>query len=147
MGQRDRYLVPKANTGTTHTKGYDYDKNGNVLVETDHLNNSVTYTYDSLNRLREKKDPYGKSVEKLNYYNDNTQSDTFDALNNRTLFVYNKNNKLTSTTDAENHSISNTYDVAGNVKTKEDGRTNTTYYGYNEFGSLTEVTAEVDGNL
>ena len=132
---------------TTHTKNYDYDKNGNVLLETDHLGNSVTYSYDSLNRLREKKDPYEKSVEKLNYYIDNTQSEAFDALNNRTLFVYNKNNKLISTTDAENHVMSNTYDIAGNVKTKEDGRTNTTYYGYDEFGRLTEVTAEVDGVL
>jgi|GEM_PF-663947 len=132
---------------TTHTKIYDYDKNGNLLSETDHLNNSVTYTYDSLNRLREKEDQNQNIIQKLNYNDDNTQSESFDALGNRTVFEYDKNNNLISTTDAEGYKTSNTYDVAGNVKTKDDGRANITYYGYDEFGRLTEVSITVDDVL
>ena len=138
----DVYDVDKVKT--THTKDFDYDKNGNLLSETDHLNNSVTYTYDSLNRLREKKDQYQKSIQKLNYYPDNTQSESFDALNNKTAFKYDKNNKLASTTDAEYHAKSNTYDITGNVKTKDDGLAHITYYGYDEYGKLTEVSINVD---
>jgi RHS repeat-associated protein len=135
------------NVKTTHTKNFDYDKNGNLISETDYLNNSVTYTYDSLNRLREKKDQYQKSIEKINYYADNTQSESFDALNHKTTFVYDKNNKLLSTKDAEGHVKSNTYDITGNVKTKDDGRGNITYYGYDEYGNLTEVSINVDKTL
>ncbi len=32
---------------TTHTKSFDYDRNGNLISETDNFNNSISYTYDN----------------------------------------------------------------------------------------------------
>ena len=43
-----------------HKTKYDYDKNGNLISETDWLGNRISYVYDSLNRVIEKKDQYNK---------------------------------------------------------------------------------------
>ena len=43
-----------------HETKYDYDKNGNLISETDWLGNKISYVYDSLNRVIEKKDQYNK---------------------------------------------------------------------------------------
>ena len=48
---------------TLHTATYEYDKNGNMILKKDHLGNEWVFVYDNLNRLREKKDPYGESIE------------------------------------------------------------------------------------
>lgn len=40
---------------------YDYDANGNLVRQTDWRGNTYTYVYDPINRLIEKKDPYGKT--------------------------------------------------------------------------------------
>ena len=65
-----------------HETKYDYDKNGNLISETDWLENKISYVYDSLNRVIEKKDQYNKTIEKLEYNDNGTQSKSTDALGN-----------------------------------------------------------------
>ncbi|TYQ14885.1 UNVERIFIED_CONTAM: RHS repeat-associated protein [Acetivibrio alkalicellulosi] len=134
------------NENTIHSVSFDYDKNGNKLYEMDHLGNKWEFVYDSLNRLREKKDPYNQSIQKLNYNINNAQTESFDGLNNMTIYNYDKNNRLISTIDPEKKEKSTTYDIAGNVKTVFDGK-NTTYYGYDYRGRLKSVSAIVEGQL
>ena len=55
------------------------------------------------------------------------------------MFTYDKNNRLLSTTDPEQHAASQTYDDAGNILTKRDGENNTTTYSYDEFNRLESV--------
>lgn len=66
------------------TTTYDYDANGKNTTITDWLGNITQNIYDSLNRLVQKIDVYGKVIQKLEYYDNGTQSKSFDALNNET---------------------------------------------------------------
>ena len=56
--QKIHLLYPEYNKQTT----YGYDKNGNLLTQTDWLGNVFTNKYDPLNRLTEKIDPYNKTT-------------------------------------------------------------------------------------
>ena len=125
----------RAGKTTTNT----YDKNGNLQTKTDWRNNTYTYQYDELNRLIEEKDPYNKTVQKLEYYDNGAQSKSYDALNNLTQYSYDKNARLISTIDPEGKTASQTYDEDGNIKTKTDGENNTTTYEYDNLNRLKTV--------
>ncbi|EPR08089.1 right-handed parallel beta-helix repeat-containing protein [Ruminiclostridium papyrosolvens] len=136
-------------SGVMHETAYGYDANGNQTTVTDWRGNTSQNVYDSLNRHIEKKDAYGKSIQKLEYNHSNVQEKSYDALNNVTQYTYDKNNRLLSTTDPENHTTSQTYDNAGNIQTKTDARgnispaddkTHYTTYTYDEFNRLKTVT-------
>ncbi|MHB8127233.1 MAG: RHS repeat domain-containing protein, partial [Desulfitobacteriaceae bacterium] len=127
------------NNQTIQTTSYDYDANGNQLAQTDWRGNSFTNTYDPLNRLTEKKDPYNKTIQRLEYNHNNSQVKSYDALNNLTQYTYDKNNRLLSTLDPGEHTTSQTYDNVGNIITKTDGTNNVTTNCYDEFNRLTSV--------
>lgn len=131
---------------TLHTATYEYDKSGNMILKKDHLGNEWVFVYDNLNRLREKKDPYGESIERINYNENNVQTESFDAKGNKTVYNYDKNSRLILTIDPEGNEKSQTYDIAGNVKTKFDGK-NTTYLGYDYLGRNISVSNIVDGEI
>ncbi|MBC2581762.1 S8 family serine peptidase [Clostridium sp. DJ247] len=123
----------KVNQTTT----YDYDKNGNLITTTDWRGNKYTNKYDSLNRLIEKDNPYC-AIEKIEYNDNDVQVASYDALNRKTVFQYDKNNRLLSTIDPEQHITSQTYDNVGNISSKFDGK-NTISYQYDEFNRLVQV--------
>ena len=129
-----------------HTTTYCYDHNGNLGTETNEIksgtntvSNTYTYHYDELNRLIDKLDPYNKVIQKLEYYDNGTQSKSYDALNNLNQYFYDKNNRLIKTIDPEGHEISQDYDEEGNVSTKTTDGINFTTYDYYETGLLKTV--------
>ena len=127
-------------SGIEQLTTYGYDANGNQTVITDWRGNSYTSSYDGLGRIIDKKDPYGISIEKYEYNNNNVQVKSYDALDNVTQYSYDRNNRLLSTTDPENHVTSQEYDSAGNISSKTDGSNNTTSYEYDEQNRLVKVT-------
>ena len=132
-------------SGTEQLTAYDYDANGNQTAVTDWKGNSYTSSYDSLGRIIDKKDPYGISIEKYEYNNNNVQVKAYDALDNVTQYSYDRNNRLLSTTDPENHVTSQEYDSVGNISSKTDGSNNTTSYEYDEQNRLVKVTDASNG--
>ncbi len=136
---------------------YRYDANSNLLTTTDWRGNIYSNVYDPLNRLLEKKDPYGKIIQKNEYYKNGLQSKSYDALNNLTQYLYDKNNKLVQTIDPENHTTSQAYDDTGNIYTRTDGRGKTTTYNYDLLNRLesvvnaknetTSYTYDLNGNM
>lgn len=130
-----------------HSTKYTYDKNGNIKTETDWRGNTLSYEYDPLNRLIKKKDANETVIEKL-YYNDNDlQIRSDDALNNQTTYEYDKNNRLISTMDPVVSVTGQTYNRAGQISSKYDGKGNTTYYEYDELGRLITTSQNVEGVL
>ncbi len=126
------------------TTSYGYDANGNKTSATDWRGNTSTSLYDPLNRLVEKRDAYGKLIQKLEYNHNHVQVksySTFDGITmNVTEYRYDKNNRLITTIDPDGHITSQSYDNTGNIATKTDGRGITTKYAYDDFNRLQSVT-------
>lgn len=119
---------------------YDYDANNNKISETDWLGNTTRYDYDGLNRVVEKIDANGKTIEKLQYYDNGAQSSKCDALGNETKYFYDKNKRLIKIIDPEKHETKQSYDSVGNIASKTDGNNNETKYFYNQYNNLVKVT-------
>lgn len=122
------------------TTTFTYDKNGNKLTEKNWLNNQIEMIYDGSDRLVEKKDPLGNSIEKHTYNKADVAVLTYDAKNGMTSFEYDSSQRLVKTTDAEGFSVSQSYDSLGRVKEKRDGKNNLTKYEYDDLGRLSKVT-------
>ena len=139
--------------GTRHEvrTTYGYDLNDNQTGVTEWIGEQPTRTetsvYDPLNRLIEKKDAYGKTIQRLVYNHNSKQVSAFDAYNKETQFSYDKNDRLLETIDPLLHKTSQTYDELGNIHTKTDGENNTTTYTYDEFGNLANVANTVNGKV
>ena len=160
-------------TGTTdavgYTTSYTYDSNGNRLTETDSLGNTTTYTYDSANnKVATFTDPlgrvtsyeydsngnrtkiirdYGGSLQNetvFTYDSDGGLTSTTDPLGNTTTYTYDTYGNLIQVTDALGNATTYTYDVLGNKLTETDSRGYTTTYGYDLLGRLTSVRDALD---
>ncbi len=144
-------------SGVTHTTAYGYDANDNQTIVTDWRGNTITRVYDDSNRLIEKIDAYGKTEQKLEYYDNDIQHYSYDALNNKTEFTYDRDKRLLSTKDPEEHIVSQEYDEDDNIISKTDGAGNTLYYTYdynnrlksvwNLMGEISGYTYDINGNL
>jgi RHS repeat-associated protein len=85
-------------------------------------------------------------VQQLLYNDANAQISSYDAMHNRTQFLYDKNMRQSGTIDGEGNTSSQTYDVRGNVSSKTDGRGNTTTYQYDGDNHLINVTDALGNN-
>ncbi|MDP4144966.1 MAG: right-handed parallel beta-helix repeat-containing protein, partial [Bacillota bacterium] len=154
---------------TLRTISYGYDAYGNNTTVTDWLGNVTLNIYDPLNRLIEKIDANNTVIQKLEYYDNGTQSKSYDALNNEIQYYYDKDKRLTSTrvkaADAGSIDIitETTYDEIGNKQTSTQyydaakTKASKTTYGYNEYNQLTSVlnakgettsyTYDLNGNM
>jgi YD repeat-containing protein len=170
-------IVTKNGELIEHIESYTYDKNDNLLTTTNSVIRGVNTAestekniYDEINRLIEREDADQVSIEKIIYDESNRQICSFDALNNRTDYEYDKNDRLVKQinpeieTDPEMENLYyqrsteiTKYDLAGNVMIKEDGNGKQTKYVYDEFdrieyvknalGEETSYTYDLNGNM
>jgi len=91
---------------------YTYTLTGQRATETD-SNGTITYQYDSRDRLLSRLDPDGVKIEY-----------TYDAAGNRTSvnipsgktsYTFDEQNRLKAVTDSSNGVTTYTYDLAGNL--------------------------------
>ena len=117
---------------------FAFDANGNLTSKTDPLDNTRTFVYDSVNRLRKKEYEADGWVGYKHDANGNmtTASDgtitfkfTYDALN-RTTKVRD---------DTEGLLVQYSYDANGNLLTIEDTAENTIAYYYDKLNRVTDI--------
>jgi len=128
------------------TTTYTYDVNGNLLKHQNYLGNTTTNVYDGINRLVEVRDSTNNIVQQILYNDANAQISSYDALHNRTQFLYDKNLRQAGTIDGEGNISRITYDVRGNVSSKTDGKGNATTYQYDSDNKLINVTDALGNN-
>jgi RHS repeat-associated protein len=119
---------------------YTYDNNGNLITQEDYLGNVTQNVYDGINRLVETRDAYDHVVKQLAYNDADVQIAAYDALNNKTEFIYDKNLRQVGTKDAEGNISVIVYDFRGNISEKKDANGNITSYQYDADNHLTKVT-------
>lgn len=139
------------------TTTYTYDADGNLTTQKDYLGNTTTKVYDGINRLAEVRDSYGNVIQQLLYNDANAQTSSYDALHNRTQYLYDKNLRQAGTVDGEGITTSTSYDTRGNIIMKTDGNGNLTKYYYDgenrltsvvdALGNTTTYTYDVNGNV
>ncbi len=128
------------------TTTYTYDSNGNLITQEDYLGNVIKNVYDGINRLVETRDAYDHIVKQLNYNDADVQIASYDALNNKTEFLYDKNLRQIGTRDAEGYTSEVDYDLRGNISEKKDANGNITSYQYDAENRLTKVTDALGNN-
>ncbi len=133
---RNTSITNSLNQVTTYT----YDENGNLTQQKDYLGNITKNVYDGINRLVETRDAYNRIIKQLEYNDANTQITAYDALRNKTVYLYDKNLRQTETTNAMGNTSTMVYDLRGNISEKKDGKGNTTSYQYDAENRLTKVT-------
>ena len=153
---------------------YTYDANGNVLTVTETTGavvNTITRTYDGLNRVTSYTDAKGNTIgyeydrignlAKLTYPNGKAVTYTYDKncsiktvtdWNSRTTtYSYDSNGRLVKTERPDGTVETRTYDKAGNLTRILDkcGSTvvNQQEYTYDASGNITEVKQLYDGDL
>ncbi len=125
---------------------YTYDKNGNLISQVDRLGNVTKNVYDGINRLVETRDAYDHVIKQLEYNDADAQTASYDALHNKTAYLYDKNLRQVGTIDAEGNTSSMVYDLRGNIIEKKDGKGNKTSYQYDGENHLTKVTDALGNN-
>jgi RHS repeat-associated protein len=106
----------------------------------DYLGNVTKNVYDGINRLVETRDAYDHVVKQLAYNDAEVKTAAYDALNNKTEFIYDKNLRQVGTKDAEGNTSVMIYDLRGNISEKKDANGNITSYQYDADNHLTKVT-------
>lgn len=124
--------MKKMKVATSNT----YDKNGNKLTETNWLGNTTTYVYDPLNRVIEKIDANGKTIEKLEYNINDTQSKSIDVIGVATYESYDEVGNTASKTDGKGNVTTYQYNVGNKVSKKISSGDNEETYTYYGDGSL-----------
>jgi RHS repeat-associated protein len=119
---------------------YTYDENGNLISQEDYLGNVTKNVYDGINRLVETRDAYNHVIKQLEYNDADVQIASYDAMNNKTEFLYDKNLRQTGTKDAEGNTSGVVYDLRGNISEKKDANGNIILYQYDVDNHLTKVT-------
>ena len=82
-----------------HTKTFQYDSLGNRTVMTDALGRSWNYSYDSMGNVTSVRDPAGNTTT-FEYDNRNNLTAVRDAMGHESKFTYNAKNNITKATDS-----------------------------------------------
>lgn len=136
-------------TGFSHAAppvtNYEYDANGNMTKITDGLGNATVQQYDALNRMVKQQQPNPSAAGQLGeidmQYNAIDQmTAVIDPRNLTTSYAYDALNDLKSLTSPDTGAMINTYDDAGNLKTKQDAKGQITTYDYDALNRLTLIT-------
>ncbi len=119
--------------------GYTYDDNGNILTTTDAKDQTVTATYDNLNRLQVR-NYSDSSMPDVSFYYDGKYLDEEDDPQTATGAVKGKTTGISSSVSKTNYT---SFDELGRLSSHQqitDGEIYTTSYVYNLSGALIEET-------
>ncbi|MDA3616641.1 RHS repeat-associated core domain-containing protein [Polluticaenibacter yanchengensis] len=120
-------------------KQYEYDKNGNVLKETDAKGNTWRYTYDDHGNVLTETDPSGKSAV-YTYTTDHKYiASQRDFNGNTTSYEYDSKGNLIKLTEPDNNVYTAAYNTKGEIISATDPKGHTFSYLYNSFGKPVEV--------
>lgn len=135
--QRSEYGDFKVNNQLTRQINYSYDANSNV-TSISQGGNTVSYTYDALNRISSVTDQYGQTL-----------SYAYDKVGNRTRLTYPGNktvnyaydnaDRLLSLTDWLNHTTNYSRNAAGQISEVVNGNGSKSQYGYDAAGRLIQL--------
>lgn len=127
---------------------YAYDNANRLIKITDAIGNYVNYTVDLQgNRTSEKVYGSGNTLllSHTRVYDELSRLiQSIGALNQTTLYGYDKNDNLVTTTDPQLHLYQNGYDALNRLIQQTDPLMGITQYGYDALDRLTSVT---DPNL
>jgi RHS repeat-associated protein len=107
---------------------FDRDSDGNLSGMTSPLDSQATMVYDASGRMSSRVEPRGNV----------TGADPDDY---RTSFTYDDADQLLTASDPLGNTTTRAYDVAGNLSSLTDARSETTAYGYDDADRLISVTA------
>jgi YD repeat-containing protein len=114
------------------------DEGANLTQVVDADGNLTDLTYDALNNLTDVVDPRGFLT--TYDYSGTLLTNTTDALNNTTTYIYAPEGYLESVTDARGNTTSYTYDAYGQRMSMTDALGNTWTYTYDDLGRLIDTT-------
>lgn len=123
-GKTDLFRVKHIHGVLGGLTSFSYDNNGNLLTVTDAKNQTTTYVYDEMDRIKTRTDPLSR-----------TESYQYDISGNLAQFTDRKSQVTTFSYDNLNRRTGATYPDA------------TVTYGYDAIGRLTSVNDSVGGNI
>ena len=148
---------------------YGYDQYGNRNAVTDPLTDKTTYVFDSASRLTSmvspkgnvsggnpsqytttySPNPWGQPLtvtdpllhQTTNVYDgDQNLTSSTDANQHQTIYKYDLDNEVTEVDRADGSTVKTGYDANGNVQTQTDGLTHQVTYGYDPLNRKTSTT-------
>jgi RHS repeat-associated protein len=127
--------TPRGNTTSLF-----YDAKGNLLTVADPLGDTTALTYDTAGHLLTVTDPKGNTTSFAYGACSFCVSTITDPIGNVTSFAYDSINRPLSSTDANKHTSSVTYDALSRVTSLADALGNQTLFAYDSVSHLTGVT-------
>lgn len=128
--------VPEAPTG------FKYDLGGNLTEITDPLGRVTTQAYDPLNRVKQIQQPLvngARPTIKLGYDGIDQLATVADPRNLETRYAVDGLGNQSELGSPDTGLTKSTYDAAGNLKTRIDGRGKTNTYSYDALNRLTRI--------
>lgn len=137
------YVEDEYNSWITSVKGnccgfdmkFEYDKEGNVLSETDGRGLTTQFSYDTVGRMTTITDPMGNRTFFTYAYGDlELVSSITDPKGNRTQYEYDEKGNLVKLINPDNTELTATYSTQGDIATFTDPKGNIYNYTYNSLG-------------
>lgn len=121
-----------------HTTSYTYDSNGNQLTVVN-ATGTVNYTYNSFGQILTRTDQMS-GITTNTYSATGNLLTSRDALNNTTTLTYDSRGQLLTVTDARNKLTTLTRDTSGRLSQYQDAANNITNFSYDSRARLTNRT-------
>jgi RHS repeat-associated protein len=138
----DQLNVTSETDALNHTTSYTYDTDGNRLTSTNALG-TTTFTYNSFGQVLTVTDPMS-GVWTNTYDSQGNLLTVKNPLNHATTMTYGTRGQLLTVTDPLNHTTTFTYDTSGNLTRRTDALNNETDIAYNARGQMTSETNALD---
>ena len=129
-----------------YTTLFAYDDNGNIIKTTDAYNNEISYSYHTLyNLVTTNTDPYGNQTV-FEYDSKGNLKKIIKPLNHIMSFEHNSYGNIISITDANTNIKYFEYNIHGYLTKTIDSLGNNTIFEYDNIGNLIKVT-DAEGNI
>lgn len=135
------------NPGDNPVVTYDYDLNGNCIIETKANGQAIDYTYNGRNWLLTQSQTLGGTTYTTRFEYDGVGNKKYMYNNkgNKTEFRYDALNRLALQISPEGNTVGYDYDANGNKTIVTDGEHNETKYEYDALNRLKYVKNVIDG--